>query len=288
MPTVLNNREWATLIWLSVLLAFALTNADVRAAFGNFFRTLAAPILLKSLLLMAAYVAAAVYAAYPLGAWDLDLMGATAVWFLTSAVGVWNTITNVACDAQYLRKAVKRAVAVTILFEALVNLYVFPLGVELVLVPFLTIVAAMSALVGLEPEFEILRRPLGAILSMGGLVIVIFAVVEAITDLSNGQASHLLKAVALPVWLGLALLPFIYGFGLYVVYQTAFVRLAMAFNATPAAIRRARLALLLGVRAKPYYLGTFAEPWPKRLNAAVSHKDARRVVAELCADRDSG
>jgi hypothetical protein len=59
MPTVLNNREWATLIWLSVLLAFALTNADVRAAFGNFFRTLAAPILLKSLLLMAAYVAAA-------------------------------------------------------------------------------------------------------------------------------------------------------------------------------------------------------------------------------------
>jgi hypothetical protein len=40
MPSALNNREWATVIWLAIGLIWMLTRADVRAMLSSLVRNL--------------------------------------------------------------------------------------------------------------------------------------------------------------------------------------------------------------------------------------------------------
>jgi hypothetical protein len=284
---LLNGREWATVFWLAVFLVVLLVNRDLRTSLWGVTRTLLTPILLVPLLLMAAYASAVVYIAAALGLWQRDLIGGTAVWYLTSAVALFFTITKIADDPRFMRRATRSAVGATILVEAFVNLYVFPLGVELFLIPFAILVAAMLALAEAMDQFANIRGPLRAVSSTVGFVLLINVVVRLLTTLTGGSLNHLAKSLALPVWLNLMVLPFIYVLGLYLVYQTAFVMLGFAPNATSQSVRRARVALLIGLRGRPYYLGDFGPPWPHRLNAADSYAEARRVVAELRHERDS-
>jgi hypothetical protein len=290
VPDILNNREWASLIWLVAIVGgLAIAHEDIRTATWRCVRAFLALKVFASLLAMAAYVAAFVVAASYLGAWELELTGGTAIWFLTSAIALWFSASKVSDDPHYARKALGRAVGFTVVFEAIANLYVFPLLVELILVPTLALLAGMAALAEARPDdndSRVIKRPLNILIGTFGLTIIAFAAIHIIADLTSGHFGHFLKGLVLPVWLGLSALPFIYLFGVGLAYSSAFFRLKMAFNYSPSAARRAKLSLMRGVRFHAYYLGGFAEPWPKRLISATTRSDARQIVAELCLERD--
>ena|ERR1700726_340115 len=121
---------------------------------------------------------------------------------------------------------------------------------------------------------------------MIGLGLVVYATLHIIGEISSAHGvSHLGKSLFLPVWLNLALIPFSYLLAIYLVYQSAFVALEFPGGATKDSVRRAKLALLVAVGPRPYVLGKFGPPWPYRLNKASTLAEARRVAADLRAER---
>ena len=287
----LNGREWASIIWVAIAVAWMLSRSDMRPWV---FRVIRAPLgktTVRSGLLMLAWIAAAVFAGSRVDLWEPRLIGATLAWIVASAFAGFFKVLEIPNDRHYFRTAARRAVRITILVDAYVNLYVFPFAIELVLLPLLTLLAMLIAVAEVSDdlkgaEYDTTRGCLKSLLGIIGLGLIIFATIHTIGEISSADGlSHFGKSLILPVWLNLALIPFSYLLAIYLVYQSAFVDLRFPGNATKRSVRRAKRALLVTVGPRPYVLGKFGPPWPYRLNEASTLAEARQVAADLRAER---
>lgn len=140
----------------------------------------------------------------------------------------------------FFRRAARRSVKAAVFVEAFANLVVLPLSVELVLVPVLTFVTLLAVFSERDEGYAPVHRVMSGVLSLIGTALFVYVTVSLATDFNEG---HTLRALALPVWLSLGSLPFIYGVGLWSAYQQASIRINFATD-HPAERRRVRRALL--------------------------------------------
>jgi hypothetical protein len=287
----LNSREWATLIWLAIAVLWMLTRTDIRAGLLSVVRTAFGRIIVVPASVMLAYIAAVVFAASRIGLWEVRLVGATLTWIVASALLGFFKVIRIPDERHYFRAALRRSFEIAVLVDVYVNLFVLPFWAELILIPSVTLLGAMVAVAEVSPElagkeYDTTRSCLKSLMGVLGIALLLYATIHVASDLSGPSGlSHLGKSLILPLWLNLALIPFMFLLAIRVVYETAFVTLGFPGNATKASVRRAKLALMLSVGARPYVLGSFAAPWPYRLNQAETLTDARRVARELRAER---
>lgn len=281
MGGALNSREWAAAVWLAVGLFACLMQRDLRSGFRGVRVALLHWKLALALLLMVAYIAVVIYGAAHVGLWESNLIGATVVWVFGSAVVSLMNSSDAPNDSHYMRAVLKRAVGVTILVEGFVNLYVLPFGVELLLVPTVTLLVAAAAVAEAKPELSHARAPINFLVGVIGVALLLYVVVRLVSSVSGSSLAALPRDLALPVWLSLALIPHTYLLGLLAIYELAFLQLRFAEPASPQALRRAKLALLLGARGRAHDLVGLGPPWTRRLVSAPNLVDARRIVAEL-------
>ncbi|HXW59236.1 MAG TPA: hypothetical protein VEJ23_07130 [Solirubrobacteraceae bacterium] len=285
MPDALNSREWAVAIWLAVGILACLTQPDLRRSFGSVVRSLLKPKLAVCFLAMGAYITIVVDVAARVDLWRPNMIGATIVWFFGSALVLLSAFVEAPKNPHYIRSAFVRAAGVAVLVEAFVNVYVFPLGVELLFVPVVAVLAMSAAVAEAKPELARARGLLHSLLSALGIGLLLYVTARVAGNLSSSSLALLLRDLALPIWLSVMLLPYVYLVGLLSTYEVAFLRLRFADPATPRDLRRAKLALILGVRGRARDIAGLTAPWPRRLVAAPTLADARRVVAELRAER---
>ena len=101
----------------------------------------------------AAYSAGVVYLAWRLGLWHTTAMKETVYWFVGSAVVlVGNATTESPRDPGYFKKLLRHAVRLTIIIDFIVNLYVFPILVEFVLVPVALLFVVLQAMAEATPS----------------------------------------------------------------------------------------------------------------------------------------
>jgi hypothetical protein len=285
MPSALNSREWAATIWLAAGIVACLTQRDLRSGFRAVLASLLKPKIATPILAMMAYIAILVGGAATIHLWERDLTGGTIVWFFGSALALFFNSVDAPNDPHYMRKALARAAGVTILVEGFVNLYVLPLGAELLLVPTIALLVAMAAVAEMKPELAQARAPINFILGALGIALLLYVTIRLASSLSGPSLTHLLRDLVLPIWLSLALLPYTYIVGLLATYELAFVQLRFAEPTTLQALRRAKLALILGAHGRAHDLVGLAPPRTRRLVNAPTLIEARHVVAELRAKR---
>jgi hypothetical protein len=182
-----------------------------------------------------------------------------------------------------MRHQVRRAVGVAVLLEAFVNLYVFPLAVELVLFPLLALIVMMSAVAEAKDEFADVGKFLQVVMALAGTSFIVYVTIH----LANTSGSHLaddLRRLALPVWLTIGALPFIFIYGLIMAFQESFTRIDFCQWADEHARRRAKLALLLGVNLRVGRLGNFDTFCAGRVVREPNLRAARRTVHAFCGE----
>ncbi|MGA9284118.1 MAG: hypothetical protein WBV85_01630 [Solirubrobacteraceae bacterium] len=288
----LNPREWATVIWVVIAVLWMLTRTDIRASLLNVVRTAFGRTIVVPASVMLAYIAAVVFAASRIGLWEVRLVGATLAWIVASALLGFFKVIRIPDERHYFRAALRRSFEIAVLVDAYVNIFVLPFWAELILIPSVTLLGAMVAVAEVSPElagkeYDTTRSCLKSLMGVLGIALLLYATIHVAADLSGSSGlSHLGKSLILPLWLNLALIPFMFLLAIRVVYETAFVMLGFTGNATKASVLRAKLALILSVGARPRILGAFAAPWPYRLNQAETLTDARRVAKELRAERE--
>jgi hypothetical protein len=311
MPTGLNNREWALLIWMAVALVLMLISRDLRHSLATVVKALLAAKIVGLFCATAAYVFVLVMLGRSLSLWTNALIGSTVLWFVGVALIMVMRSTRVSEETGFLRQKLIQAVGLAALVEGFANLYVFPLVIELILLPILFLLAGMAALAELKDEYVDVRKPLNKLLSLVGIGFLIYAVAHVASDVSGAHLGSALpkcacacraclsparaavvahraeltgdlRSLAMPVWLTVGLLPFIYTAGLMIAYETAFLPIDLCHWADARARRRAKLVLLLGVHFRARRLGEFRAPWPYRLVREPNVRAARRVIREFC------
>ncbi len=274
----LSNRDIAFLIWLAVLAAFLLTRRDTRESIVGVLRALWGKLMVL-FVGFALYIAAVVLVAQRVGAWNTGLLKDTIAWFLVPGLVLLFGFTNAYEGRGYYGRTLLRVIGLTALIEFYVNLGAFPLPVELLLLPGLVFLVAMSAVAALKPDTMIVKRLADGLLGVMGLAILIGTGVYLVREWPNLDKAELVLSFALPIWLTVMTLPFIFLFSLYANYETTFVRIDLATKDDARARRRAKMALLASFHLRNRDLQRFTGMAPSELGTAQSWGEARRIIA---------
>src|SRR5579864_5562463 len=132
----LNNREWASLFWLSVILLSLILWRQTRGIVLGVVPTLASAWIVWLVFTgLLAWTVVLVLAAYRFHVWSASLIKDTVIWCGSAAVALFFSLTNVSRRPHFFRMAALATLGFTPFLVFYLNLYVFPLPVELVSQP---------------------------------------------------------------------------------------------------------------------------------------------------------
>lgn len=278
----MNNRELATVIWAGVFLLAILSNRDLRRSLWSVVVAIVQPKLLVPLALMVGFVYGLLQGGGALSVWRPALAPDTVAWAIGSGITLFGWSVRVFKPGGSFGRVIRASISSTIFVEAFVNLYVFPLAVELLLLPLAVFIAGMSAVAESDRQFASakyapVKRLLAGLAKTLGFVLIGWVLVNLATGWREFNISLNAEKLALPIWLTLATLPFVAALGAFANYDSAFAMIRWASDDRRRRVR-ARLALAweLGLRVR--HVGSFNAPWCKELTAAGSLAEARGVV----------
>ena len=220
-----NNREVATAIWLVLFGVWALGKADIRRSVAALVRTSCRVKIIIPFFLMALYTAAMAVLLAAVSLWNTSLLKDTIVWFCVSAVAMMMRFVTSRDPGDIFHKVVVDNLKVILVLEFLVNTYTFPLVVELILVPALTLVAMVGAYADHDEKNLAVSKFIKGIQVIVGLVILAIVVSRAVSDLQDLSSVDTVRKIVLAPVLSLLLSPFLYAAVLLSHYEQVFLRL---------------------------------------------------------------
>ena len=220
-----NNREWAILIWLAIIIVIMVVIPTVRQSLGDVLRILFSRPILAPLVLLVLYTGAAIIVLAALGVWDAKLITPTIVWFLTVALVSFFRLNRAMTERHFFRNLALGAVAAPVAMQFVLDMYPFSLLTEFMLQGAFLLLALLTAFSAGKPEHHRAHQPFTVITTIMVLVIVLHSVMEIINQWSRIDFLSEAKKFILPIGMTAALLPFMYGLALYAAYELAITRM---------------------------------------------------------------
>lgn len=274
----LSNRDIAFLGWLAVAAAVVLVQRGGREGIASILRAFWGKVALITIT-FAAYIAVAVVVGQRVGVWNTGLFKDTIAWFLVPGMVLLFGFTRAYEGRQYYLRKILGVIGLTAAVEFYLNLGGFPLWIEIILLPTLVLLGTLSAVAGLKPETIIVKQIVDRLLGVVGVALFVGTGAYLVGQWSTLDKADLALSFALPIWLTLASLPFIFLFSLYANYEATFARIDLATKDDPRARRRAKAALITSFHLRNRQLHAFTGRAPGELAAAKSWGEARRIIA---------
>lgn len=278
---MLNNREWAILIWLAVLLVWLLLGKKSRADLANAVRTFCTPKILIPVSLLLGYVGLEVWLGAWLSLWRPELIKETTVWFLATGFALFLNLDKVTTERRYFRNRILAAFGIMVFLEFFTNLFVLNLVAELLLQPFLALLGMMTVVAAARREHRPAKRLAEGLLIAIALALLAFNVQQVVVnwdEIDQGLAIHQL---ALPMWMTVGILPFVYFMSLYSNYELAFKWIGFREQGDRWSRLRAKAALILELHLQTRLVHRFNIYWGRQAAEARSFRAARQVVKDF-------
>ncbi len=230
MNDVINSitmREVAAAFWMTVLLAWVIAYKPTRSSFKDVLRALFTPVLLIPLGIAALFAATEIALLHHVGWWSVANLKTTIIWLVTFAfVTMFEVVTAKSRKAGF-GKIVRDIVTVTGMLVFITELYSFPLLVEIIALPVVTIIALTAEMAKRKPEDAPAGKLLGCIASLIGFSYLGYSVWKTYQSWATTATWANGLEFIIPILLSLGFLPFLYGWWTYVAYSEMFTTLSV-------------------------------------------------------------
>jgi len=278
----LTNRDIALLVWLGVLLIGALVYRPAREGLGSILKLLLFSKLGVGLLALLAYEALVVSVFYRLGLWHWWMLKDALFWLFGSAAILFFNTTKATEEKHYFRKAALDNFKFAVILAFIINLYVFNLVTELILVPVVTSLAMLGAVAASKHEFEPVKKLVNWTMVGIGITFLVYAVINITTNFHDFATVKDLEGFLTPIVLTLTLLPFAYLLGLDSAYESLFVQ--VGFRITDKRLARyAKRQILSACRFRLSRISRFQKDFAYKIGPSDSRTDVAGVVSEFRA-----
>lgn len=232
----LNTRETATLIWLGIVVAILLVMPPMRQPLLGLLRAFTQKKILQVLAFFALYVGAMIWFLHAICIWDWDQLKNTIIWTVSVALIAVLRSNKIPDEPGYFRKWITENFQILAFIQFLITLYTYPLWVELLVIPFVTLLTGMIAVGDRDPKTKQAVSVLTNILALFSLGFFGLALVMTVMDFWNYATFQTWRDFYMPILLTLVFLPFIFVLYILMSYESAFV--SLSFNIEDKKLRR--------------------------------------------------
>ncbi|MDD4399742.1 MAG: hypothetical protein PHS01_09360 [Dysgonamonadaceae bacterium] len=219
------TREQAIIIWVAVFLIWLLFQKNLRNSLAGLLHAFFQKKILAAVLMMIFYVGLAVYLLSRIHLWDVVLLKDAIFWVIGTAFILFLNLNKATEDKDYFRKILLDNLKFILILTFLINFYTFSLIVELITLPIIVIIAAMSVYAGTKKEYLPAKKLADFLLSAWGIFLIIYATIQVLSNYQKFLITDNFLAFLLPILLTVALVPFLYGFAVYMTYEGLFTRI---------------------------------------------------------------
>lgn len=220
---LLNNREIAFAIWFSLLVMWLLSNKEIRSAFGSVLDCFSKKVIIIPFSLLVLHTLASVWLLSEMGIWDLSQAKNSVFWFFSVAAVSLFRLNKIADDPHYFKNAIKDNLKIIVLLQFLVSFYTFNIFVELIFVPFMALLGGLLAVSQKDEKHLLVHGMLNKLIEILGLAVIVYAAYRMVSDFQEFAQFQTFLDLAVPISLSILLLPLIYLFHVYMVYELVFV-----------------------------------------------------------------
>lgn len=279
----LSNREIALLIWLVIFLVALVAYRPARESLRPLLELIFFSKITVSLIAMLVYVALVIVAFAKVGLWHLWMVKDTLFWLFGTAIILLGNTTKTAEEEHYFKKLALDNLKFAVVLDFVLNLYVFNLFVELLLLPVLAFLAMLAVVAGTKDEYAPVKKLISAVTALIGFGFLLYAVVSMTHNFHDFATLKNLEDFLVPIVLTLTFLPFVYGMALFSVYELLFVRLDLPLrnNQELAAYTKRQVFKVCGLRLRK--VNRFANEFANKVGMLSTEADVRDVMNEFGA-----
>lgn len=223
MTNIFSSREIAASIWIIIFCVYSLVNPNVRQSAYKVFQALRHKSIICSILSLFAYVSLITYFLYICRLWDINLLKDTCIWVLFTAL---NILLNVhkARDFTFFKQLMTGNIKIALAIEFLFNFHTFPLIIELIILPLITLLVLIQSYIMREQnqkyEDKITVSCIDQTLSLAGYIMFIYVLWMTVKDYQNLFSIASLKTFLLPILLTTLSIPYFYIIALIIEYDS--------------------------------------------------------------------
>lgn len=276
-----NNRQWASIFWITAMLIWVLIRRDTRSSARDVLSAALSAKILGPLGVFVVWILGLVYLASQVGLWGAERVADSVFWFITAGLILFGRFDKVGRENGFVRRTALATLEVSALVQVLSEVFVLNLAVELVLQPVFALFVCVSVVAAQNAEHRQVKMLVDGLILIGSLLLLVYVVVSIVSNWDALDKRDLLQQFALPVWMTMGALPYIYLLGLAAAYEVAFNRINWNSSAGWSTRTRAKLVLVTSFLANAREVTAFSGSWQFKLAAATSFRDGRRVVGEF-------
>ncbi len=260
--SIFNNRELALGLWLIIFAIWMFTQKKIRKSLFDIIKLLFGKAIFRMITFMIIYVSIIIFFFYKIDLWDFILLKDTIYWILGVAIILLLNANKINKNEKYFNQVLKDSYKLTILLEFIVNLHCFSLVGEIVFLPLMLFLTLIHTFSDEKDEFKPVKKLTTTLLSIIGLVYLIFAFYQIITDLNNFFTFNNLRSILIAPVLTILFLPFIYFIALFMQYETIFIRLSFYNKENKRSLRSIKCQIFNYSRFNLKKLNNFSKKFP--------------------------
>jgi len=273
-----NTREIAIIFWLFVLIIWAFFQKNIRKSLFGVLISLFQIKILSVIIAAIVYTGLTVLLLAKIKIWDWTLLKDTIYWFLAVGFVLLMNINKANQKKEFFIKILKDNLKIILILEFILTLYTFNLITEIILVPILVLIGAMSAVSGLKKEYLQVKKIIDFILSLIGTFFIVFAFGKIFSDFQDIMTSQNLKTFILSPLFTFAFIPFVYFFALIMTYETLFVRLSIFNKNDPDLIKFTKRKIIRSCHLNLAKLNHFAKESTQDLMRISAKEDVLAII----------
>lgn len=269
------------LLWIVVALLWLLSKEHTRKLLFNLLKAFLNWKILLIFLLMIAYVSIELVIFNKIHLANRYLIKDVIFWLFGSAFVILININEANSDKKFFRKMIIDNLKLIVVAEFIINFYTFNFFVEMVLVPLIFFLMAMSTIAGTEKKFGLVKKIMDFSLTSVGIIIIAYAFIGLINHSSDLASFDNLRAFVLPPALTILYVPFIYLLALFMAYEILFVRLDSLLHHNKSLIALVKKKIILSFHIKLKKLNQFSSNCAKEFLTFKNENDVDDFFASL-------
>lgn len=242
--SILSTREWATLIWGLLLLIYIMGHKEIRKSFWRviiifFDRKLR---ILWEIILLYILIITMIFC--HLSIWKNIYIKNIIVWLLFSGLIYCMNAVSSEADENYIQKILKDNLKFTIILEFFMSIFTFNIWTELAIIPIITIITVMNAIVVGKEEYKTVHKLLDFVLTLAGFWILYETIKVGIIEYKELNIINTMVSFMIPIVYLVLIIPLEYALELYSKYEILFLRMTFMEGKDKKTKIRNRIAVL--------------------------------------------